>query len=618
MCGIFGYISSQNIVSKNSAAVCLEGLKLLQYRGYDSAGIAGIANGKIETRRAVGKIEILEELLRISKLKSNISIGHTRWATHGGLSEMNAHPHVDEKKTLALVHNGIVENHFSLRALLREQGVHFSSETDSEVIAQLVATHYEGDFLEAVQRSLPLLKGFWGLAIIHQDHPEQMIVTAKENPMIIARSAKTKECWISSDVNALIGEDLEVVFLKHGEIALVQPDCIAIFDESHSPIKKSPITLSFEDQTPSKNGFEHYMLKEIMEQPETILKAFHGRLSSGATSIQFENATIAPLLSKDWSRIVFLGCGTSWHAGCFAASLVEDILGIPATSEIASEFSYRNPAIDPQTLVVAISQSGETIDTLTAVAHAKSKGATILGICNVANSLLTREVDEYILLRAGLEMSVCSTKAYTSQIVVLMLMISLMASFKDSHQQDSVRLQKLLNELLLTPELAKNLLANREVIANLAEKYGDSSDFFFLGRHYMYTTALEAALKLKEISYLNAIGFAAGEMKHGPISLIDSESVVFGLFGNEKTFEKTLSNIYQVKSRGAKVIAICTPELKEQLSFCDDFIILPKLCDEVSSLLYSITCQLFAYYSANLRGCDIDQPRNLAKSVTVE
>lgn len=610
MCGIFGYIGP-----RNSANVCIDGLKRLEYRGYDSAGIAGIYMGRIFSHKEIGKIQELKKSLDQDPLPLDLAIAHTRWATHGKPSKENAHPHFDESNSIAVVHNGIIENHTALREMLKEKGVAFRSDTDTEVIAQLISHFYEGNFLASVQKALALLQGFWGIAVIHKNHPETIIAAARENPIAVGVSGSRHEAYVSSDANAFQAQDLDVLFLRNDEVAVITRERVDVYDQSSSPVQKEMQRLEAENLTLSKNGFEHFMLKEIFEQPQTIQQAFHNRFIEDFGTAEFEQFHFSSKELLSVKRILILGCGTSWHAGLVAASLLEDIARIPTHAEIASEFRYKNPIVSEDTLVIAISQSGETLDTMAAVREVKTKGAKVLGICNVRNSTLTREADATLFLRAGPEVSVCSTKAFTSQLIVLSLFTLLMARLRHFSKEEG---QAFLAELQRLPAFVETVLRQKTAIEQLAKKYARFNDFFFLGRHYMFPTSLEAALKLKEISYLNAVGYPAGEMKHGPIALIDSELAVIGMCGNKRTYEKILSNLMEVKARGGPILAFAPQGAKEVAEIADDLLLLPDICDELACIPYTIAGQLLAYYIAKERGTEIDQPRNLAKSVTVE
>jgi glucosamine--fructose-6-phosphate aminotransferase (isomerizing) len=587
----------------------------LEYRGYDSAGLAGILSGELFCYKEVGKISVLENSLQATPLPLELAIAHTRWATHGKPTVENAHPHFDESKSIAVVHNGIIENHSSLRDMLLEQGRTFYSDTDTEIIAQLIAHFYEGELLPAVRRALSLLKGFWGIALIHKNHPDRIIAAAKENPIAIGSNAAKAEAYVSSDANAFAERDLEVMFLRNDEVAIISPEMVQVFDPSSAPVQKNTERFGGTAEAFSKNGYPHFMLKEICEQPQTIQQAFHSRLIPEFGTAEFENLTFSSSDLAGIQRIILLACGTSWHAGLIAASLLEDKARIPTQAEIASEFRYRNPIITEDTLVIAISQSGETLDTLAAVREVKSKGAKVLGICNNSNSTLMREADCTLLLRAGPEISVCSTKAFTSQLTLLSLFTLFMARLRHMGKQEG---QAFLAAIQTLPTLVEGILQKKEEIQALAKKYCHFSQFFFLGRHYMHITSLEAALKLKEISYINAQAYPAGEMKHGPIALVDPQLAVIGLCGNTRTLDKMLSNLMEIKARSAPILAFAPEGTPEIAKIATDTLWLPPISDELASIPYAIASQLLAYYIALELGTDIDQPRNLAKSVTVE
>lgn len=610
MCGIFGYIGP-----KNPVEVCIQGLTSLEYRGYDSSGIVGVHEQELLCCKEAGKIANLKQAVTTLKRLRN-AIAHTRWATHGKPSKENAHPHFDEFNRLAVVHNGIIENYSSIRESLLARGVHFRSETDTETIAQLIASFYEGDLTLAVQKALEQLRGFWALAVVHKDHPDTIIAAAKENPLAIGMSTCRSEIYLSSDVNAFEQPDLDIFFLHSNEIAEISSQGVRIFNASFLPITKETEKLSVDHKTLSKNGFEHFMLKEIFEQPDTIRQAMHGRFQEDLGIAIFEEIPFSPEEVSSFDRILILACGTSCHAGYIAASWIEEQAQISAQAEIASEFRYKNAVIPKNTLVIAISQSGETFDTIAAVREVQKKGAKVLAVCNAKNSTLTRVADACVFLRAGPEISVCSTKAFTSQLTVLSLLTLWIARTRGMMTRSQGT--SFLQELQKIPEQADFLLRNTEIIKSLANKYSSYPHFFFLGRGYMFPTSLEGALKLKEISYIHAEGHPAGEMKHGPIALVDDMLAVIGLCGNAKTLDKTLSNLLEVKSRGASILALApigTPEIE---SIANDVLWLPHSSDELACIPYSIATQILAYYIALKKGADIDQPRNLAKSVTVE
>lgn len=608
MCGIFGYIGSQDAVK-----MTLGGLKKLEYRGYDSAGIAGVRDGKIYHCKEVGKVSVLEKEVEEADLSLNLAIAQTRWATHGKPNKINAHPHFDQKQSLALVHNGIIENHDALRKGLLSQGIKCISQTDTEVVAHLIGSLYDGDILKAVQQAIPLLKGAFAIALIHRDFPDRIIAVAHESPLIIGIGSN--EAFISSDSNAFSAHTREVVFLANAEIAVVKADKLEIYDSSQEQISKHSEFLAAIAEDASKGSYEHYTLKEIHEQPQTIQRALLSRCVDEFGTAEFEelNVDVNEFLSVE--RILILACGTSWHAGCLASYLFEDKARIPVQVEISSEFRYKNPVIPHGTLVIAISQSGETADTVAAVRELKAKGSKILSICNIPSSSLARESDACIFLRAGPEIGVCSTKAFTGQVVILSLLCLMMARMRHMSKLEG---QQFLESLRKLPEQVQNILDNSPHIQTIAKKYSRYQNFFYLGRGYMFPTCLEGALKLKEISYINANGYPAGEMKHGPIALINEECPTVALCANKMTYDKMLSNLMEVKSRNGPIIVIAEKGSKGLEEIADEIIWVPPTIDEVAAILTTVVTQLLAYYIAKERGTDIDQPRNLAKSVTVE
>ncbi len=608
MCGIFGYVGGQEAVG-----ITLAGLKRLEYRGYDSAGIAGFNNGDLVHCKVVGKIAALEQEVKKQGLKLSTAIAQTRWATHGKPNEVNAHPHFDHSGSLALVHNGIIENHDSLRKMLEAKGCVFKSDTDTEVAAQLIGHLYQGDLLSAVQQALPLLHGAYALVMIHKNHPKQILAVASEAPLSVGISPS--EAYVSSDVMALKSMAKEVFHLANSEIAVIHADQVETFDASKSKIIKNREALTQTAEEISKGDFAHFTLKEIFEQPKSLQAAIASRYSEeyGTAILDGLNMGVHELLSVE--RILILACGTSWHAGVIGAYMLEDLARIPVQTEISSEYRYKNPIVLPGTYVIAMSQSGETADTIAAVRELKAKGAKILAVCNVQGSTLTREADGCLYLRAGPEIGVCSTKAFTSQVAVLFLFTLLMARIRHVGKAEG---QALIKALQLLPDQVQQVLEEANHIEEIAKKYAKYDNFFFLGRRHMYPAALEGALKLKEISYINANGYPAGEMKHGPIALINEQCPTVALCANKATYTKLLSNLMEVKARSGPVLAI-VPQGAEGLdSIADDTIWVPDTIDELATVPTSVALQLFAYFVARERGCDIDQPRNLAKSVTVE
>ncbi len=607
MCGIFGYCGK-----RNSIHTVLEGLKKLEYRGYDSSGIAGINDGVLRHCKEVGKIAALEEQLKSVNFHLDIAIAQTRWATHGKPSRINAHPHLDTAQTLALVHNGIIENHEPLRLFLQQKGFEFVSSTDTEVIAHLVAYHYSGDLLKALQSTISELKGAFAIALVHVDYPDTIFAIAQESPLVIG--VGDQENFVASDSTAFAEYTENVIFLSHHEIAKISSDRIEIYnlqlERVISPIKK----LSFSEFHISKGNYDHFTLKEIHDQPVAIANALFGRLSDEYGTVIFSEENVSQIDFLAYERILILACGSSWNAGYIAAYMIEEKARIPVQLEISSEFRYKNPIVLPGTLVIAISQSGETADTIAATRELQAKGAKILAMCNVTTSTLAREADATIFLRAGPEIGVCSTKAFTNQLIALSLLALMMGRMHHLSKQDG---QHFIQALRLLPEQVQQLLDQASEIEGIAKKYASYDNFFFLGRHYMFPASLEGALKLKEISYINANGYPAGEMKHGPIALINEACPTVALCANEGTFSKLLSNLMEVKSRNGLIIAIAS-ENQNVSSVADDVIRIPSTIDALAPILVTVVTQLLAYYIAKERGAEIDQPRNLAKSVTVE
>jgi len=608
MCGIFGYLGP-----KNPLQICLAGLEQLEYRGYDSTGIAGIRNGQIVFCKKAGKLSNLLASMTLNNLES--AIGHTRWATHGQISDQNAHPHLDSLHSIAIVHNGIIENHHSLRARLIEEGVTFSSETDTEVVVQLMAKYYQGDLKSAVQQVLALVQGIYAIAVVHKDHPDQIIAAAKECPLAVGLDPMTHESFLSSDPNTFPSSNLDIFFLKAGEVAVIRKGVAEVYNAEQQPIYKSTERLQLHYTEPSKEGFDHFLLKEIHEQPHTVLKAILGRFQELTGNVEFESFQIKDEELAAYQRVCILACGGSAHAGSIGAAYLEELAKIPAQCEIASEARYRSMLLTPDTLVIVISQSGETADTIAALRMAKEARCKILAICNVPHSTITREADAVIYLKAGTEISVCSTKALTSQIAVLALFALHMARLRGL-SADAAR--EFFRHLQQIPKQIHQVLNAIPQLRKIAEKYSRYDHFFFIGRLYMYTTSLEGALKLKEISYVNANGCPAGELKHGPFALINSDFPVVAFCANQQTKDKMLSNLAEVKARGAPILAFAPLGMEDVEIIANDVFWLPPTTDLLAPFTATVAAQLLAYYIALERQCNIDQPRNLAKSVTVE
>ncbi len=603
MCGLFGYIGEGD-----ATGIAVTGIKRLEYRGYDSAGLAAIIDGKIVCEKSVGPVSLLESAVLEKNWKARVAISHTRWATHGRPTLLNAHPHIGGDQ-VAVVHNGIVENDKAIRNRLKEQGITFRTETDSEVIAELIAYFYKGNFLKAFQEAVSNLQGSYALAAIHKNHPDLILAAASGAPLCIGLGEK--EMFIASDPHAFLPKTRRVVTLSSSEVALLTADSLTVFDSRASQIEKKWIDLAPSALAESREGFAHYTLKEIHEQTKTVEAALSGRLLPDSSFLDEVNISDERL--KEVERIVITACGTSYHAGLIAGLLLEEMARIPVQVEIASELRFRNPIIPKKTLVIAISQSGETADLLAALQELKAKGAYTLGICNVPSSTLTREVDATLFLRAGAEIGVASTKAFTSQLVTLTLFALKMARMRNLSKE---RGALLVEGLLRLPSQIGEVLDQADAVAGLARRYAGFTNFFYLGRRYMYPAALEGSLKIKEIAYIPSQAYPAGELKHGPIALIDEECLTVAFTADSVTYSKMTSSLHEVKARSGKIFAIASnPEI---LEIADDAIFIPETCDELAPILSTIVSQLFAYYVALERGCEIDKPRNLAKSVTVE
>src|SRR3954468_6926715 len=608
MCGIVGYVGP-----KKSMTMLIDGLKRLEYRGYDSAGIS-IMNGKgVETRKAKGKISALEQAITASPVDGNVGIAHTRWATHGPPNEMNAHPHHDCTGTVSLVHNGIIENYGPLRAMLQKTGHTFVSDTDTEVLAHLIEAAFDGNLEEAVVDALALVEGTYGIAVISARDPEKIVAARKGSPLLLGLGEN--EFYVASDVAAILEHTRQVVYLDHGEMGVLTRSGYEVLDLSARRVRKGVSRLDWDLDQIEKGGFDHFMLKEIMEQPQTIQNTMRGRLvgEEGFSKLGGLNLTKEEL--QGFNQIYITACGTSWHSGLIGEMYLEDLARIRTETEYASEFRYRNPIVDRNTLCVVISQSGETADTLAAMREAKRRGAKTLGLVNVVGSTIAREDDGGIYLHAGPEIGVASTKAFTSQVIALALLTLKLGRLRNLSVAAGREIAQAMEAL---PDQIQQILDRAPEIEAIAETFKDSSNFLYLGRGYNFPVALEGALKLKEISYIHAEGYPAAEMKHGPIALIDSEMPVVFIAPHDSVFEKVVSNIQEVKARGGQVICITSqdePVLDGRIDF--EFRI-PQTIDMLYPVLSVIPMQLLAYYIAVKRGLDVDQPRNLAKSVTVE
>jgi glutamine---fructose-6-phosphate transaminase (isomerizing) len=612
MCGIVGYVGPRDAVP-----VIVEGLRRLEYRGYDSAGIAVVTNGALERRRSVGKLKNLEDNLAGAPLSGDFGVGHTRWATHGRPSEENAHPHQDCSGALVVVHNGIIENYLELKTRLAAAGHRFVTQTDTEVVAHLVESHYRGDIEDAVRRTLRELEGIYALVFLHRDQPQKLVAARQGPPLVVGLGQG--EHFLASDVPALLAHTRDFVFLDDGDVVTVTPSAARLTDGEGRPVERKTQRITWDPVQAEKGGYRHFMLKEIHEQPRAVRDTLLGRIGLEEGEVHLEELGDAAAELRRARRVTLLACGTSWHAALVAKFLLEQVAQIPAEVDYGSEFRYRTPIVDRDTLAVAISQSGETADTLAAFREAKRLGALPLGICNVQGSMLTREASGTLLTHAGPEIGVASTKAFTSQIVALSLLALHLGRLRGTLSAD--RCRSLLQELAKVPHLMERTLLLSPQIEDLARTLAQASDFLFLGRGIHYPIALEGALKLKEISYIHAEGYPAGEMKHGPIALIDERLPVVALCPPGRTYEKMLSNVQEVKARGGRVLAVVA-ETDEQLAHVlepHDMLLRVPAVDELwSPLLMVVPLQLLAYHVAVRAGRDVDQPRNLAKSVTVE
>ena len=610
MCGIVGYIGGREVTP-----YLIEGLRRLEYRGYDSAGITVATNGTLETRKAVGKIAELEDRLNGDGVpESDCGIAHTRWATHGAPTETNAHPHVDCTGEISLVHNGIIENAGTLKKKLISLGHEFRTETDTEVVAHLIEETYEDSLEEAVRAALSQVEGTYGLAIMSSREPGKIIGARKGSPLLVG-IGEDNEYFIASDIAAVLAHTRDFVYLEDGEMVVLTRDGYQLYSLKGRELSKQVTRVDWDLDAIEKSGFDHFMIKEIFEQPETIENAMRGRLleEEGIAKLGGLEHLVDEL--SETEQIVIIASGTSWHAGLIGEYMIEEFARIPVEVEYASEFRYRNPVIRPNTTVIAISQSGETADTLAAIREAKRQGATAMGIVNVVGSTIARETDGGVYIHAGPEIGVASTKAFTSQVVTLALFTLLMARRRG---MSVVQGREIVNALKALPDQVRQVLELGDALRELGRTYKDAGNFLYLGRGYNFPTALEGALKLKEISYIHAEGLPAAEMKHGPIALITPEMPVVVVAPHDAVYGKVVSNIEEVKTRGGRVIAVVSESNTELAEKVDHLITIPDTADMLTPVLATIPLQLLSYHIAVMRGCNVDQPRNLAKSVTVE
>ncbi len=608
MCGIVGYIGP-----KQATPYLIEGLKRLEYRGYDSAGIAVFDGESLETRRAAGKIARLEGTLAADPVTGRIGIAHTRWATHGPPTERNAHPHLSTDESIAVVHNGIIENSNVLRKQLTALGHTFRSDTDTETIAHLVQECFDTNLEDAVIAALRQVEGTFGIAVVSARDPEKIVAARKGSPLLIG--VGEGEYFLASDASAILAHTRQVVYLDDGDLAVLTPDGYRVMDLNAAPLRRSLQTIQWDLAAIERGGYDHFMLKEIFEQPQTVENTMRGRLvlEDGTSKLGGINMSHDELMNID--QVVITACGTSWHSSLIGEMLIEDFARIPVEVEYASEFRYRNPIVTNRTLCIVISQSGETADTLAAMREAKRRGAKALGIVNVVGSTIARENDGGIYLHAGPEIGVASTKAFTSQVVALALFALKLGRKRTI---SVMRGRQVAQAMLDLPKQIQSILDNAPAIEKIAEVFKDATNFLYLGRGYNFPAALEGALKLKEISYIHAEGYPAAEMKHGPIALIDENMPVVFIAPHDAVFEKVVSNIQEVKARHGRTIVITSRDEPALEGLIDYEIRIPETLDMLAPVLASVPLQLLAYYIAVKRGANVDQPRNLAKSVTVE
>jgi len=611
MCGIVGYIGD-----KDSVPFIQNGLQRLEYRGYDSAGISVIHEQELKSSKSLGKLEVLQSKMDQEPLVGHLGIGHTRWATHGIPSEANSHPHFDDPQEIAVVHNGIIENYQEIGSMLRSKGVQFRSETDTETLAHLIRHYYDGDLFQAVKRALKDIKGAYALGVICQTDPDTLIAARHGSPLIVGLGEN--ENYIASDATAILNYTREVLYLDDGHVCEIKKDSYSIHDLDGQDQNLEVHTVDWDDSQAEKSGYPHFMLKEIYEQPDVITNTLRGRISESQEEIVLDDINITSEEIVQCPKILIVACGTAWHAGLVGKRLIESLAKIPVEIDIASEFRYRDLLIPPGTIVIPVTQSGETADTLEAIRIAKSHDATILSIVNVVGSTIARESKGVVYLHAGLEIGVASTKAYTSMITAFALLALFFAQKKNS--LSSGRIKEFSQELQALPEKITWCLENHETVKKTSEdpRYRDAISAFFLGRGYNFPTALEGALKLKEISYIHAEGYGAGEMKHGPIALVTDELPCVCVATECPTKEKIISNIQEVRARNGIVLTIATDGDTTMQEHSDMVIFVPRCMDALSPIVNAIPLQLFSYYISVNRGCDVDQPRNLAKSVTVE
>ncbi|MCI9320814.1 MAG: glutamine--fructose-6-phosphate transaminase (isomerizing) [Lachnospiraceae bacterium] len=608
MCGIVGYIGSNQ-----AAPIILDGLSKLEYRGYDSAGMTVFDGEKIQTRKAVGRLKVLENLTKGGEtMPGHSGIGHTRWATHGAPSSLNAHPHMNMSGTIAVVHNGIIENYIPLKKKMQNRGYEFVSETDTEVLAHLIDYYYKGNPLEAITKVLHRVEGSYALGILFADHPDVIYAARKDSPLIVGQN--DNGCFIASDVPAILKYTRTVYYLENQEVAELKKDSLRFYSVDEEELTKESTTIDWDAEAAEKSGYEHFMLKEMYEQPKTITDTILPRIKGNEIVIDELNMSDDEL--KQIKKIHIVACGSAYHAGVTGKYVLEGLARIPVEVDLASEFRYRDPILEEGAMVIVISQSGETADTLAALRESKQRGQKVLGIVNVVGSSIAREADACLYTWAGPEIAVATTKAYSAQLTALYMLAMKMAKVRGL--LDEKAFAELLNDLRCLPDQIELLLGQKEKIQHFANRYLGARDIFFIGRGIDYAISLEGSLKLKEISYIHSEAYAAGELKHGTISLIEEGTLVVALSTQPALFQKTISNIVEVKARGAFVMAVTGEQNKAMEKASDYVVYIPEINPYFTNSLAIIPLQLFAYYVAVGRGCDVDKPRNLAKSVTVE
>ncbi|HDP35182.1 MAG TPA: glutamine--fructose-6-phosphate transaminase (isomerizing) [Candidatus Hydrogenedentes bacterium] len=611
MCGIVGYIGD-----KNPVEIIMAGLHRLEYRGYDSAGVAVVNENGLECVKSLGKLKVMDALLEEHPLTGNLGIGHTRWATHGVPSEVNSHPHFDMQKEIAVVHNGIIENYQELRAQLESEGVTFRSQTDTETIAHLVRKYYQGDLFKAVQRALQDVEGAYAIGVICKDNPDVMVAARHGSPLIVG--VGENEAFIGSDVPAIMKYTRDVYYIDNGHVCEIARGNVRTEDLQGNPVALEMKHVDWDDAAAEKEGYPHFMLKEIHQQPDVIRNTLRGRVEEGSDAVYLPDMNISVEELKACQKITIVACGTAWHAGMVGKYLIEKFAKVPVELDLASEYRYRDPIVPPHTIMIPVSQSGETADTLEAIRIAKSLGAKVTSIVNAVGSSVARESHGVVYQQAGPEIGVASTKAYTSQVTAFALFTIWLAESRGI--MDKAQAKEMISHLRAIPDKIQSILDNQDVIKRLANtpKYRDAQSALYLGRSFNFPSALEGALKLKEISYIHAEGYAAGEMKHGPIALVTDELPVVCVAVQGDTYDKMVSNIQEIKARAGLVVTVATEGDKDILAHSEDVVYIPECYEPYSPILVAVPLQLFAYYVAVNRGCDVDQPRNLAKSVTVE